>query len=91
MKKVFVSYRRADSMHITGRLCVCLRMHFGPEQVFRNLDDITPTANFRETIQERLGQCKVLLAVIGGPNLVPVAQQSELARATTTGITGILV
>ncbi len=42
MAKIFISYRRDDSSGHAGRLYDRLSDHFGPDQVFMDLDTIKP-------------------------------------------------
>jgi len=65
MTRVFVSYRREDSMAITGRLCDRFRDKFGGEKVFVDIDDIPYGANFVKAIEETLRTCHVVVVVIG--------------------------
>jgi hypothetical protein len=62
---LFVSYRREDSADATGRLCDRLTERFGREVVFRDVDSIPLGVDFRRIIEEKVGACQVLLAVIG--------------------------
>jgi hypothetical protein len=62
---VFISYRRADSLAVAGRLYDRLRGHFGAASVFRDLDGIAPGEDFRESLQRALGQTDAMLALIG--------------------------
>lgn len=62
---LFVSYRREDSADATGRLCDRLAESFGRETVFRDVDSIPLGVDFRRHIEEKVGACRVLLAVIG--------------------------
>ena len=65
MSGVFISYRRDDSGGYAGRLFDVLAGRFGHEQTFMDLDDIHGGDNFAAVIDEKVGQCSVLLAVIG--------------------------
>ena len=65
MIKVFVSYRRDDSRHQSGRLFDHLVEQFGDEHVFRDVDSIPLGLDFRKILTERVAGCDVLLAVIG--------------------------
>lgn len=65
MKDIFVSYRRADSSDITGRIFDRLKARFGKDCLFKDVDSIPLGKDFRKEIAEAVGQCKVLLAVIG--------------------------
>ncbi len=62
---VFVSYRRADSSDVTGRIFDVLTSKFSKNLLFKDVDSIPLGADFRSVISEAVGQCKVLLAVIG--------------------------
>ena len=65
MSGVFISYRRDDSGGYAGRLFDVLAARFGHDQTFMDLDDIHGGDNFAAVIDEKVGQCSVLLAVIG--------------------------
>jgi formylglycine-generating enzyme required for sulfatase activity len=65
MTSIFISYRREDSRHQTGRLYDRLVAHFGSEHVFKDVDSIPLGSDFREVLTERVAGCDVFLAVIG--------------------------
>ena len=65
MISVFVSYRREDSLHQSGRLYDRLVAHFGSEQIFKDVDSIPLGLYSREILSERVAGCDVFLAVIG--------------------------
>jgi DNA-directed RNA polymerase subunit RPC12/RpoP len=65
MTKVFVSYRREDSMAITGRLCDRLRAKFGRDNVYVDIDNIPYGTDFVDSIEATLKQCDFVLVVIG--------------------------
>jgi formylglycine-generating enzyme required for sulfatase activity len=65
MPKLFISYRRNDSADATGRLHDRLKAHFGEESLFYDVDSIPIGLDFRKYIGDAVGQCDVLLAVIG--------------------------
>ena len=62
---IFVSYRREDSLHVTSHICTHLTNQFGRESVFRDLDSMPLGVDFRRHIEEAIGNCNVLLAIIG--------------------------
>ena len=64
-KALFISYRRSDSSDVTGRICDSLKAKFGEDSVFKDVDSIPLGADFRKIISEAVGQCHVLLAIIG--------------------------
>jgi formylglycine-generating enzyme required for sulfatase activity len=65
MAKIFLSYRRQDSAGVAGRIYDRLRAHFGDDGVFMDIDSIPFGEDFREHIDAAVGQCEVVLAVIG--------------------------
>jgi hypothetical protein len=65
MSGIFISYRRDDSAPSAGRLCDRLSAQFGADQVFMDVDDIPPGADFSAHISAKIGACDALLAVIG--------------------------
>jgi hypothetical protein len=65
MSHITVSYRRADSEAITGRIFDRLALHYGKESVFRDIDNIPPGIDFRKFINDALQETDVLLVVIG--------------------------
>lgn len=74
MPSVFISYRRkensADARALYERLC----REFGEAEVFIDLDGIEYGADFVETLERQLSDCKVLLALIG-PDWLGVKNQ----------------
>lgn len=65
MTQIFISYRRADSHAITDRIQDRLVGVYGSENVFQDVEDIPPGANFKEFLEIQVGLCDVLLAIIG--------------------------
>jgi TIR domain-containing protein len=62
---VFISYRRADSADIAGRIYDRLVERFGEERVFKDVDSIQPGVAFADYIVESIGQSAVELVIIG--------------------------
>ena len=52
---IFVSYRRADTNHVAGRLCDRLGYAFGKEHVFYDVDSIKVGTDFRAAIRSSFG------------------------------------
>lgn len=65
MPAILISYRRADSSAIAGRIFDRLAAHYGEELVFMDVDHIPFGIDFRAHIQETLQRTDVLIAVIG--------------------------
>ena len=66
MPAILISYRRADSSAIAGRIFDRLAAQYGEESVFMDVDHIPFGIDFRTHIQETLQRTDVLIAVIGG-------------------------
>ncbi len=79
MNRIFISYRRDDSVGYSGRLADQLSMAFGEDQVFRDYDDIGPGQNFVESIAGGLSSADVLLIVIGA-NWLTIKDESGQRR-----------
>lgn len=62
---IFISYRRTDSAHVAGRIYDKLVESFGRESVFKDVDSIPLGVDFKEYLDEKVGECNVLLAIIG--------------------------
>ena len=63
--KIAISYRRADSDAIMGRIRDHLSQHFGDDAVFSDIDNIPLGVDYRRYVQDILSSCKVLLAIVG--------------------------
>lgn len=63
--RIFISYRRQDSAGYAGRLFDRLSNRFGQSNIFMDIDAIELGVDFVQRIQEAVGSCDVLLAVIG--------------------------
>ena len=62
---IFISYRRSDSIANTGRIYDYLERRFGRDRVFKDVDSIPLGVNFRTFLDQEVGHCNVLIAVIG--------------------------
>jgi hypothetical protein len=65
MARIAISYRRADSDAITGRIFDRLVNHFGRDAVFRDVDNIPLGIDFRDHVHEALSESDVVLVVVG--------------------------
>jgi formylglycine-generating enzyme required for sulfatase activity len=65
MPKIFISYRRADSVAISGRIYDRLVTAFEKANVFQDVEDIPPGVDFRKFLQSQISVCDVVLVIIG--------------------------
>ena len=63
-RSIFISYRRNDTQHITGRIYDHLESEFG-DAVFKDVDNIPLGVDFRKHIDQQISQCQICIAVIG--------------------------
>ncbi len=91
--KVFISYRRDDSIVHALLIHDRLAARFGKQNVFMDIEDIDYGENFERKINERLDTAEFVVAVIG-PRWSEMLQQRshgddyvrhELSRALTLG------
>jgi hypothetical protein len=79
MPRITISYRRDDSLDITGRIFDRLAGHFGREAVFRDIDNIPPGTDFRRHIDRVLDESDIVLAIVGPRWIGPDDEQRRLA------------
>jgi TIR domain/WD domain, G-beta repeat len=65
MPRITISYRRADSAAITGRIFDRLVDRYGRDSVFRDFDSIPLGVDFRNHIAKVLDESDIVLVVIG--------------------------
>jgi hypothetical protein len=64
MSRIFINYRRQDSEGYVGRLDR-LSQHFERDDIFMDVDSISPGADFVKTLENAVAACDVFIAVIG--------------------------
>ncbi len=64
IKNIFICYRRDDAEGYAGRIFDRLNVRF-PNRIFMDVTSISPGADFTRVIQERVGACHALIAIIG--------------------------
>jgi hypothetical protein len=79
LARVFISYRRSDSRWAAGRLYDRLSEALGRENVFFDVSSIEPGEDFVDRIEQMVGECDVLLAIIG-PQWLSVQDKSGKRR-----------
>jgi len=62
---IFLSYRHADTRHVSGRLYDRLVDRFGRARIFMDVDSIAPGTDFITAVNSALSSCSVLISVIG--------------------------
>lgn len=80
--KIFISYRREDSQHVTGRIYDQLVAHFGPDEVFKDVDSIPFGIDFRVHLKSVIGACQAVLVVIGD-NWLQIQDEKRRRRLTS--------
>jgi hypothetical protein len=65
MARLFISYRRSDSLTATGRIYDRLVEAFGEENIFKDVDALMIGVDFRSVINREIGSSDALLAIIG--------------------------
>lgn len=65
MPRVFISYRRTDTITISGRIYDRMVAAFGEPNVFKDVDNIPIGHDFRAVLHYEVGKSDVLLLVIG--------------------------
>ena len=63
--EIFVAYRRADAPGHAGRVGERLATHFGPGQVFKDIESLALGDTFARVIRERLQTAFVMVVIIG--------------------------
>jgi formylglycine-generating enzyme required for sulfatase activity len=67
--KIFINYRRDDSAPHALNVAQYLENTFGKHNIFIDIDRLRAGLKFRTVLEDKLAQCKVMLAIIG-PNWV---------------------
>jgi len=62
---IFLCYRHEDTQGFAGRIYDRLVSKYGYEQVFRDIDSIPTGVRFPAWIESRMGQCSVVIVLIG--------------------------
>lgn len=80
-RKIFVSYRRADTEQVAGRIYDRLSSKFGADSIFFDTSAIPAGVDFREHISAAMGESAALVAVIGPGWLAKPGRWSIFKRA----------
>jgi hypothetical protein len=77
--KIFINYRRDDSIAVAGRLHDRLAETFGRDNLFMDVDNIPVGIDFEEYLNNQVAQCDVMLSVIG-PNWLNAKDETNQRR-----------
>jgi TIR domain len=77
--KIFINYRREDSIAIAGRLHDRLAEAFGRDNLFMDVDNIPVGINFEEHLKNQVAACDAVLSVIG-PNWLIAKDEADQRR-----------
>lgn len=91
MSGIFISYRREDSAPYAGRLYDRLCARFGADQVFMDVDDIPPGADFAAHIGAKVGSCEAMIVVIGKDWLAARCAEGQLRLSDPQDCVGLEV
>ena len=67
--KIFINYRRDDSASHALNVAQSLENKFGKSNIFIDIDRLWAGLKFKTVLEDKLAQCKVMLAIIG-PNWI---------------------
>ena len=83
MPGIFICYRRDDASTYAGRLYEHLSARFGAERVFIDVDTIKPGDDFVQVLEDKVGSCDALIAIIGYPDMSKLCSKRRppLSRA----------
>ena len=80
-RKIFISYRRADTEQVAGRIYDRLSSKFGADSIFFDTSAIPAGVDFREHISAAMAESAALVAVIGPNWLAKPVRWSIFKRA----------
>ncbi len=75
-----ISYRRADSGPIAGRIFDRLIAHYGRDSVYRDIDSIPLSVDFRQHLAKTLRESDIVLVIVGR-HWLGRGRQSRIAQA----------
>jgi hypothetical protein len=77
--KIFINYRREDSIAVAGRLHDRLAEAFGRDNLFMDVDNIPVGINFEDYLNNQVAQCDAMLSVIG-PSWLNAKDETDQRR-----------
>ncbi len=76
IRKVFISYRRADNKEFVERIRDWLIHKYQRENVFMDFDGMRAFADFQLYFESKIRECDVVIVIIG-PNWVSILKEKE--------------
>jgi hypothetical protein len=77
--KIFINYRREDSIATAGRVADRLADTFGPDNLFMDVDNIPVGRDFEDYLNSQVAACDAMLAIIG-PNWLTAKDETGQRR-----------
>jgi formylglycine-generating enzyme required for sulfatase activity len=77
--KIFINYRRDDSAPHALTVAQYLENTFGKRNIFIDIDRLRAGQKFERVLEDKLGQCKVMLVIIG-PNWIDARDGQTRSR-----------
>ncbi len=65
MPKIFICYRQEDSEHVTAHIHTHMVIHFGKDNVFRDIENLLAGDDWREALINQVQEHDVMLVIIG--------------------------
>jgi hypothetical protein len=82
--KIFINYRRADSIAVAGRLRDRFAEIFGRDKVFMDVDDIPIGFDFVDDLEKQVAACDAMLSIVG-PNWLDAKDMAGQLRLGNPG------
>jgi TIR domain len=89
MADVFISYRRDDTSGYAGRLYDQISAALGAEHVFMDVATIEPGSDFVKVIEQKVGACDALIALIGKNWLASKDEQNRLRLGSSNDFVSV--
>jgi hypothetical protein len=82
--KIFINYRRADSIAVAGRLRDRLAEIFGRDKIFMDVEDIPIGCDFVDDLEKQVAACDAMLSIVG-PNWLSAKDAAGQPRLGNPG------
>jgi tetratricopeptide (TPR) repeat protein len=82
--KIFINYRREDSIALAGRLRDRLAEIFGRDKIFMDVDNIPIGFDFVDDLEKQVAACAAMLSIVG-PNWLDAKDKAGQRRLGNPG------